>query len=61
MGREGALGAEFFFEGGEFGAVGEVAVVEEVDDFLVGAVLHEVIDMVAEVAEFADVSNDVAE
>jgi hypothetical protein len=58
---EVAVGAEFVGEGGEFRAIGELAVVEEVDDFLEGTIGDEIVDGVAEVAELSVGSVDIAE
>ncbi len=58
---EVAVGAEFVGEGGEFRVIGELAVVEEVDDFFEGTIGDEIVDGVAEVAEFSVGTVDIAE
>ena len=39
-------------EGLQFSKVGKFSPVQQVDDFLEGGILHEIIDRVAEIAEF---------
>jgi hypothetical protein len=51
--REVAVRTQLAGQLSEFGPVGKPAAVEQVDDFLEGAVGHEVIDGVPEIAEFA--------
>jgi hypothetical protein len=58
---EVAVGAELVGEGGEFRVIGELAVVEEVDDFFEGTIGDEIVDGVAEVAEFSVGTVDIAE
>ena len=58
---EAAVDGEGFLERGEFGAVGQAILVEEVNDFLIGNFAGEFVDVVAGVGEFANVALDVGE
>lgn len=57
---QGTVGTETFFKREELCAVRQSVVMQEVDDFLIAAVFHELIDVVADVAEFANITNDIA-
>ena len=56
-----AAGAEFCLERGKFVGVGQMAAMQQVHHFLEGRLLGEVVDVVAAIDQFTDLTTDIAQ